>query len=37
MWLSDKEEVWKGGVVVSYAPGENIVVSDPETGKVGCL
>ncbi|XP_063674176.1 unconventional myosin-Va-like isoform X5 [Bolinopsis microptera] len=33
VWLGDKEEVWKGGVVVSYAPGENIVVSDPETGK----
>ena len=34
VWLTDKEEVWKGGVVLSYVPGDNIVVADPETGKV---
>ena len=37
VWLTDKEEVWKGGVVVSYTPDDHIVVVDPETEKVSLL
>ncbi|KAL5257243.1 hypothetical protein ACHWQZ_G012247 [Mnemiopsis leidyi] len=33
VWLKDREEVWKGGVVLSYAPDDHIVVVDPETEK----
>ena len=33
VWLPDREEVWKDGVVVAYSPKDNILVSD-SSGKV---